>query len=690
MTETGAGFLLFVVWLLGTAAGLLPQQIALAFSPSQTRRHVRQRPLRTRLVSRSYPLQLPPIDPYLFPPSACPLQAVNGATDATTTTSTTSKLLKRKRRIWASAMLLAITGITTILVPFKRHSGPLPTFLRTLSKRIQLLTLRQLFFTTISIYAVMQSCHMMRVQRRQAVDATSEWERYAKYPGSRFRAMLHLVFIKVVPRYFLWRLLPNCRFGRTLLERTGPILANGLLKLGPLYIKLGQIISCREDLLPPSWLPAFEKLQDQVPAQTGVKAQALAYSVWPGGQESFDETFTNVTWTPIAAASLGQVHQATIQKTSEQVALKLQRPHLRRIYNQDFTLLSKIAIVVDSFSNAAVGGVDQSWSDIFDDAEEILYREIDYNAEAENGLRIANDFGLAAQGKSSTCKALDKSGKPLSSASPWLRIPWVYKELSSEKVLVMEFVPSVKSTSKEKLNKLNITAGDREYLADCLGRSYLRQFCCHGFFSTDPHAGNVGVEILDLNRTKPEKRVRLVCYDFGQAASLQRNQADGILEIIEAIVDMDVERSVESFQKMRVLKEGADLDAIRAKVADNYRTGKVKANRKRLRKRGYALKEPQTSQDGNATAADAKVMQSFTLPAEYAFVGRALSQMDGVGKSLDPEFDFVSSAAPWIYEIKGVQKYLLEEASKAVRSILPRYNKSPKDAISPISSHLDC
>jgi len=189
--------------------------------------------------------------------------------------------------------------------------------------------------------------------------------------------------------------------------------------------------------------------------------------------------------------------------------------------------------------------------------------------------------------------------------------------------------------------------------------------------STDPHAGNLGVEILDMNATEPSRRVRLVFFDFGQAAELQQHQADGILEIIQAIVDSDVDRSMKSFQKMGVLKESANLKAVRAKIADNYRTGKVKANRKRLRQRGYQFKDnnsnantekPETNE--SPSAKDSAVMEALTLPAEYAFVGRALSQMDGVGKRLDPEFDFVSAAAPWIYEIKGTTKYLLEEAEK--------------------------
>jgi predicted unusual protein kinase regulating ubiquinone biosynthesis (AarF/ABC1/UbiB family) len=246
----------------------------------------------------------------------------------------------------------------------------------------------------------------------------------------------------------------------------------------------------------------------------------------------------------------------------------------------------------------------------------------------------------------------------------------------------MEYVQSIKVTNRKGLEAANVTAEDMEYLAEMLARSYLRQFCCNLFFSTDPHPGNLGVDILQSNAALPEDRVRLVFYDFGQVATLTRGQADGILTIIEAIVDSDVDRSMDAFEQMGVLKKDADLALVRAKVGNNYKTGKIKANRKRLKKKGYVFRDATTDSnnsssvtanatDGTSAGSDAEVTRFFTLPAEYAFVGRALSQMDGVGKFLDSDFDFVSSAAPWIYEIKGAAKYLQEEAFK-------RWNKFVK------------
>ncbi|KAL7575880.1 hypothetical protein ACA910_003193 [Epithemia clementina (nom. ined.)] len=523
------------------------------------------------------------------------------------------------------------------------------------------------------------------VRRRQRIDATSEWERYAKHPGARGRALMSLVFLQVVPLWVLSRL-----FRAEKIEaKAGRVFTQGLLQIGPLYCKLGQIISCQEKYVPKSWIKELERLQDEIPAQTGEKALALAHAAWAERQvddntgASFNETFREFDTKPLAAASLGQVHKAVLRSTNETVAVKIQRPFLQQIYDQDFTFLTKIAVAIDRFGGKAakVGGVEQSWETIITDAESILYREIDYLDEAENGIRFCRDFGLEKGGKpAAVLTTKSRDGENLPSAASWLRAPHVYGNLSSRKILVMEFVPSIKITNAAKLAEANVTAAEREYLADCLGRAYLRQFCCHKFFSTDPHPGNLGCEVLTPRSghdSSSRPRVRLVFYDFGQAATLTQNQADGILDIIEAIVDLDVEKSMDAFATMGVLKPNANLPKVRAKIADNFKTGKVKANRKRLSDRGYQFAKEKKSNRTTATntenatddekqkkVRDAEVMQYFTLPAEYAFVGRALTQMSGVGKTLDDQFDFISAAAPWIYEIKGATQYLKDEVSK--------------------------
>jgi len=365
----------------------------------------------------------------------------------------------------------------------------------------------------------------VRRRRRQSRDATSEWGRYARDPSARGRAVAHLLLNKLVPLYLFSKLVgPFSATARDrLIRHSGNVFADGLLKLGPLYIKLGQIVSCREHFLPEPWKESMERLQDQVPARTGREALELAYEAWPFGRQNFTDTFSDFDDVPLAAASLGQVHRAVLATTTKSsgggdvVAVKLQRPFLREIYDQDLALLTKIAASVDKFGGARgqVGGVSQSWVEIFEDAEQILYREIDYRDEAAHGIRFCNDFGIDKGGRPSrSAVARSRDGNLLPSAAPWLRAPYVYDDLSSEKVLVMEFVPCIKITDSAKLDGANVTLVQREYLADMLGRSYLRQFCCNLFFSTDPHPGSLAFRLFALLQNVEFLRYSDVAYFF--------------------------------------------------------------------------------------------------------------------------------------------------------------------------------
>jgi predicted unusual protein kinase regulating ubiquinone biosynthesis (AarF/ABC1/UbiB family) len=181
-----------------------------------------------------------------------------------------------------------------------------------------------------------------------------------------------------------------------------------------------------------------------------------------------------------------------LRATGDEVALKVQRPFLRRIYDQDLAVLTKVATFFDSLPGTGknVGGVSSSWTKILNDTENILYREIDYRDEASNSVRFANDFGLALHGKpAANCTAKSKDGEDLPSAAEWLRTPHIFEEACTEQLLVMEFVPSIKITDMAKLEKAGVSENDKLDLSDSLARAYLRQLCCNCFFSTDPHAG---------------------------------------------------------------------------------------------------------------------------------------------------------------------------------------------------------
>ncbi|KAL7554082.1 hypothetical protein ACHAWF_017446, partial [Thalassiosira exigua] len=572
-------------------------------------------------------------------------------------------------------------------------------YLRTLNKR----KVKQLTLIGLSIWALVNVVEARMAHKRQEVDATSEWGRYADFPSARGMAltvlMMRLLPYAIVPgvieKFSEKKRKDDKDYGgydtkeeyessrpHRLRTRGGQLFADGLLRLGPLYIKIGQILSCQENLFPQEWIGAMERLQDRVPAKSGKDAWDLAYGSCPGGKAGFHTRFTDFDDIPLAAASLGQVHRARLRSTGDRVAIKIQRARLRDIYDKDLVLMKKIAKVADSLGKAGqVGGVEQSWGGIFDDAETILYREIDYRDEAENAIRFANDFGLGRGGVPIESTSCSVDGKKLPSAAEWLRTPYTYGELSSEKFLVMEYVPSIKVSNDAKLDEAGVTLEDREYLAESLAHSYLRQFCCNRFFSTDPHPGNLGVEVFEDGRAP-----RMVFYDFGQACSLSDDQSGGILEVVESIVDSDATKSVAAFSRMGVLKDNADLDMVQAKCQQNYDTGKLKVKKRKKRRsskyRSSAgadrseldARIDQASKSSNATESatetkDAEVMKFFTLKSEYAFVARALSQMDGVGKGLDPEFDFISAAAPYLVEVKGAGRYLMDEAKKRLKFV---------------------
>jgi predicted unusual protein kinase regulating ubiquinone biosynthesis (AarF/ABC1/UbiB family) len=365
-------------------------------------------------------------------------------------------------------------------------------------------TVKATAYTVISIYLVTNIVEGMTASKRQKLDATSEWGRYADKPAARGQA-LSLLMMQLTPYVILPSLLDKfskkkkddlseeeykSTRAHKLRHRGGEMFADGLLKLGPLYVKIGQILSCRENLFPDEWITAMGRLQDRVPAKSGKEAWDLLYDAAPGGKAGFHKLFRDFDDVPLAAASLGQVHRATLRSSGERVAIKLQRSRMRDIYDKDLALMKKIAKIVDKFGKAGqVGGIEQSWVSIFNDAESIMYREIDYRDEADNAIRFANDFGIGLGGVEieSTAKGVD--GNVLPSAAEWLRTPYTYGDLSSEKFLVMEYVPSIKANNNEALNTAGVTREDREYLAECLARAYLRQFCAHKFFSTDPHAG---------------------------------------------------------------------------------------------------------------------------------------------------------------------------------------------------------
>lgn len=195
---------------------------------------------------------------------------------------------------------------------------------------------------------------------------------------------------------------------------------DGLLRLGPSFVKLGQVASTRTDVLPSTYTDVLKTLTDEVPGFSGAKAKAIVSKEL--GQP-VDKLFSQFSSEPLKAASLGQVHTAFYK--GKKVAIKVQRAGLKDLFDVDLKNLKKLAVLLDKFDPKS-DGADRDWVSIYEESERLLYLEIDYLNEADNAERFARDFADIE----------------------WVRVPRVYREVSTPRVLVMEFVESFKLTGK--------------------------------------------------------------------------------------------------------------------------------------------------------------------------------------------------------------------------------------------------
>lgn len=216
-------------------------------------------------------------------------------------------------------------------------------------------------------------------------------------------------------------------------------------------MKLGQVVSTRTDVLPKTYTDVLNSLQDDVPAFSGARAKEIV------SEElgiNVDEVFTDFSAIPLKAASLGQVHTAYYK--GEKVAIKVQRAGLKELFDVDLKNLKKLAVLLDKFDPKS-DGADRDWVSIYEESERLLYLEIDYLNEADNGERFAKDF-----------RDID-----------YVRVPQFYRDLSTPRVLTMEFIESLKLTDIQQIESLGL---DRDLLAKRTAEAFLRQIVETSYF----------------------------------------------------------------------------------------------------------------------------------------------------------------------------------------------------------------
>ena len=230
---------------------------------------------------------------------------------------------------------------------------------------------------------------------------------------------------------------------------------NGLLELGPTFVKLGQVVSTRTDVLPREYTDVLKTLQDEVPGFSGEKAKEIVSKELG---KPCNEIFTDFSAKPLKAASLGQVHTAFYK--GQKVAIKVQRAGLKELFDVDLKNLKKLAELLDKF-DPKTDGADRDWVGIYEESERLLYLEIDYLNEADNCERFAEDFKNV----------------------PYVRVPKIIREVTTPRVLTMEFVESFKLTDTKRIDQLGL---NRQVLARHTADAFLRQIVETAYFHCDP------------------------------------------------------------------------------------------------------------------------------------------------------------------------------------------------------------
>ncbi|MEA5568370.1 AarF/ABC1/UbiB kinase family protein [Anabaena sp. UHCC 0399] len=372
---------------------------------------------------------------------------------------------------------------------------------------------------------------------------------------------------------------------------------NTLLDLGPTFIKVGQLFSTRADIFPSEYVEELAKLQDKVPAFSYEQVEKIVEKELG---KKIPELFQSFEPIPLAAASLGQVHKAVLH-SGESVVVKAQRPGLKKLFEIDLQILKGIARY---FQNHPKWGKGRDWMGIYEECCRILWEEIDYLNEGRNADAFRRNF-----------RGYD-----------WVQVPKVYWRYASPQVLTLEYLPGIKISQYEALEAAGI---DRKAVARQGAQAYLIQLLNDGFFHADPHPGNIAVSADGS----------LIFYDFGMMGRIKSNVREGLMQTLFGVAQKDGTRVVQSLIDLGAIAPVDDMGPVRRSVQymlDNF------------------MDKPFEAQSVAAISDDLYEIaynQPFRFPATFTFVMRAFSTLEGVGKGLDPEFNFMEVAQPYAMQL---------------------------------------
>lgn len=373
------------------------------------------------------------------------------------------------------------------------------------------------------------------------------------------------------------------------------------IELGGVLIKLGQFLGARADVMPEPYIQELAKLHDEVPSAPFDEVKALIESEFGKPLEKIFKTFDPI---PEAAASLAQVHSAFLA-TGEKVAVKVQRPGLEELINID---LATFAYLVEGLRRFTSLGQRYDIAGMIEEFSRTLGEELDFFREGYYAERFAKNF----------------------ESDPVVYIPKVYWEYTTDRVLTLEHIRGIKINRYEELESAGI---DRHQVASELVRIYVEQFLKHGFFHADPHPGNLFV--------LPGPIITFV--DFGMTGEITSEMREQFERMVTAVVKQDIDEIIGALTVLGFLRRGVNLAPIRNSIEwmfENY------AQIVSTREVTYESLE-EIQEDIRTIVYE----QPFNLPSQFAFLGRAFATLLGLITGLDPQFNLVEEAKPYVKEL---------------------------------------
>ncbi len=392
-------------------------------------------------------------------------------------------------------------------------------------------------------------------------------------------------------------------------EKQALWLKDEIIKLGPTFIKIGQSMGTRADLLPLPFVKELGTLVDDVPAFPNEVAFArIEKELGMKINEYYDEFEVE----PVAAASLGQVYRAKL-KTGETVAVKVQRPNLESIIKGDIEILRKVSKFAERFPSL---NENADWAGMLREFDETIHEEMDYASEGRNADRFRESF------------------------KDWgnVHVPTIHWEATTSKIITMEFIYGDKVVELDKLRARGISP---EKVNRLLIKTYLKQLLEDGFFHADPHPGNLLV--------MPDGR--LAFFDFGMVGRITPKLQAKMIDAFFHVIAKDPEGIAQDLIDLDFLKPGADEESVRNVV-------------KRMFKFHLDLKLKDVNfKELTYDLADVMYDYPFRLPANFTYIMRALMTLEGIGIVMDPDFNFFLTAKPFAKE------FMLKREGKDLRKI---------------------